>query len=967
MSEEDNFPKKENNKKIEVAKVQPSITYMTDSSKQPQSIHEEHISSSKPASTTAHIKTHKPHPVHHSNPNDLIEIRKEKVISFIKKKYDWITYIFLALIVWLSVNIRTQNLSGLRDVSTGGWTLGPDLDPFLFLRWAKEIIANGSLAAVDKLRYVPLGFNTNEELVLHPHLIAIFHKFAVVFGSTSIDQSAAIYPVFMFALTIIAFFFMTRAIFISSLGKTKSNIIALIASFFLTVIPSLLPRTIAGIPEKESVGFLFLFLTFYFFISSRRSEKQLSRYLLALGSGISTAAMALVWGGFTYIFVTLGIVALIAFLIGQMNRENAYTYTIWLVSSIALMYPFSSRFSLSNLLNSTTTGIAFLALGIIILHEILQIPSLKKVLSNSKLSKLSPQLVTLIITIILGLIFSTIFFGPGFITHKLGDIKQTLVTPVTDRLGVTVAENRQPFFDEWANSFGPVFNGIPLFFWLFFIGSISLFYFMVRDFKKDEKVILTSAYIIFLIATIFSRYSPNNLFNGTNFQSILFYALGFIIILATSGYYYFKHYKQNGLEDFSKIDLGILLLFVFFFLSIVSARGAVRLIMVLVPSSAILASYLAVFSISEVHKVKDDLLRLFSWICIILIVLATLYSGQQFYLTSNSSAKAYVPSPYTNQWQYAMSWVRDNLPQDAVFGHWWDYGYWVQSIGERATVLDGGNAIPYWNYLMGRHALTGRTSEEALGFLYAHDTTHFLIDSTDIGKYGAFSSIGSNEVYDRRSFFPFFQLQSAEETKNTTLYLYTGGAPLDQDIIYNTENVSLILPEGRAGLAGIIVEKDKSGNLVTQPRGIFLDQKNGQQVRYDIPFRYSYQKNKLVDHKSGIESGIFFMPTIDFQTGTKKDDNVIMYLSNKTSQSNLARWYLYKENDPYFKLVHTEDDLLVKQLKDAGILGKDEDFVYYQGIRGPIRIWEIKYPSDMKVDPIYLQKNYPDIKLLRSA
>src|SRR3990172_10160255 len=105
-----------------------------------------------------------------------------------------------------------------------------------------------------------------------------------------------------------------------------------------------------------------------------------------------------------------------------------------------------------------------------------------------------------------------------------------------------------------------------------------------------------------------------------------------------------------------------------------------------------------------------------------------------------------------------MTWVRENTERNTVFGHWWDYGYWVQSIGERATVLDGGNAISYWNHMMGRYALTGTNETEALEFLYAHNTTHFLIDSTDIGKYPAFSSIGSDENYDRRSWIsPFLK------------------------------------------------------------------------------------------------------------------------------------------------------------------------------------------------------------------
>ena len=226
-----------------------------------------------------------------------IEERKEKIKKFFTEKYNWLVYIALAFIVFIATYIRTRNLDGLRDVTTGGWTLAQDLDPYLFLRWAKEIIEHGSLPVMDYMRYVPIGFNTRSELILPSYFIAWFHKLAVLFGSTSVEQSAAIFPVFMFALTVIAFFFLVRRIFIDDLGKINSEIIALISSFFLSVIPSLLPRTIAGIPEKEASGFLFMFLAFYFFLSSWKSDLNWKRITFSILAGISTAVMALIWGG----------------------------------------------------------------------------------------------------------------------------------------------------------------------------------------------------------------------------------------------------------------------------------------------------------------------------------------------------------------------------------------------------------------------------------------------------------------------------------------------------------------------------------------------------------------------------------------------------------------------------------------------------------------------------------------------
>lgn len=42
----------------------------------------------------------------------------------------------------------------------------------------------------------------------------------------------------------------------------------------------------------------------------------------------------------------------------------------------------------------------------------------------------------------------------------------------------------------------------------------------------------------------------------------------------------------------------------------------------------------------------------------------------------------------TNDWLDALEWIKNNTPKDAVIGSWWDYGYWIQTIGERASLAD---------------------------------------------------------------------------------------------------------------------------------------------------------------------------------------------------------------------------------------------------------------------------------------
>jgi len=889
----------------------------------------------------------------------LIQERKNKAFAWAKQNVSALSYVVLAIIVYLAVKIRTANLSKLRDITTGGWTLGPDLDPFLFLRWAAYIVEHGKIFVHDTMRYVPMGYNVKSELVLHSYLIAWFHKLASYFGSTSIEQSAAIFPAFMFALTVVAFFFWTRETFIKSLGKKQAIIIALIASFFLSVLPSILPRTIAGIPEKESAGFFFMFLAFYLYTKSYNTQTTKSQQIYALLAGITTALMGLVWGGYVFIFVTIALATLISFFLGKINMQRTISYIIWLASAVLIMNFSSARFPISAFLSSTTTGTAFLVAGILIVHQLIIKTNLKKYLDSPKLNKLPDEVKTLCIVLVLGIIISTIMFGADFIPSKIDNAMQTLVRPTADRVGITVAENRQPYFTEWEGSFGPHVKDIALVFWLFFIGSVYLFFNITKILGRKDQTISTIAYLFFLIAIIFSRYSPNSKFNGANASSMFLYASGFIVLLFFIGKIYYKHYKEGSQYIFKKIDFNLILLFSFFFLSIISARGAVRLIMVLVPSVSMLVAYLTVKSTVDALKVKEDLAKIVVWILVGIIILATFFSAYQFYKSSLGTAVNYAPSVYSQQWQKAMAWVRDNTPQYAVFGHWWDYGYWVQTIGKRATVLDGGNAHIYWNHFMGRHTLTGSDNYKALEFLYTHNTTHFLIDPTDIGKYGAFSSIGSDANFDRYSWIPTFYKQNSQtfETKNTTRIVYTGGTAIDEDIIYQENNATIFLPGRKAGIAAVIIEKNKDNSLAKSPIGVYVYQ--GKQ--YLLPMRYAYTEEEgFVDFGEGIPNGIFFFDVANVQGNQVSidRDGALLFLSNRTVKSQLARLYLYKEDNPNFKLVHSEDDFIIGQLRaQTGFTG---DFVNYQGFRGPIRIWEINYPEGIKEDPKFLEIDIPE-------
>ena len=49
----------------------------------------------------------------------------------------------------------------------------------------------------------------------------------------------------------------------------------------------------------------------------------------------------------------------------------------------------------------------------------------------------------------------------------------------------------------------------------------------------------------------------------------------------------------------------------------------------------------------------------------------------------------------TNDWADAMQWLRENTPEDAVIASWWDYGYWISTLGERKTLADNATLLDW--------------------------------------------------------------------------------------------------------------------------------------------------------------------------------------------------------------------------------------------------------------------------------
>jgi len=110
--------------------------------------------------------------------------------------------------------------------------------------------------------------------------------------------------------------------------------------------------------------------------------------------------------------------------------------------------------------------------------------------------------------------------------------------------------------------------------------------------------------------------------------------------------------------------------------------------------SSIGLSILSMHFIKSNNNTKSSRLLKISFVTVIVV----LFSIPLVYPTQNWVSANEVPPTILNggsqyrissdDWLDAMDWIRNNTPQDAVIAAWWDYGYWITTLGERTTLAD---------------------------------------------------------------------------------------------------------------------------------------------------------------------------------------------------------------------------------------------------------------------------------------
>lgn len=180
-------------------------------------------------------------------------------------------------------------------------TYMPDIDPYYFLRYARNYLDHGYIGdyindkgeEVDSHKRAPFG--TNVESYFLPVLIAWNHKIASMFSSnTDLMQTASLLPIIIAVLTVIPAFFIGRRI--------AGNIGGFFAAVMMSVNLAALNRTLWGHPDSDGFNLFFPLVVVWFSIEAFYAKKIWQKATYSGLAGLFVGLYTYAWTGWWYIF-----------------------------------------------------------------------------------------------------------------------------------------------------------------------------------------------------------------------------------------------------------------------------------------------------------------------------------------------------------------------------------------------------------------------------------------------------------------------------------------------------------------------------------------------------------------------------------------------------------------------------------------------------------------------------------------
>lgn len=422
-------------------------------------------------------------------------------------------------------------------------------------------------------------------------------------------------------------------------------------------------RQLAGFTVKYSMGLAFLSIAIFLHIRAWKRKD----YLSACMAGLMLGLAALGWAGYNIVFAAMVTQIILVPLIRKPDTRDLALWAIEYMPLLVLQFSaptYGLRYVVRSVGILGPASILLFILGYLIY-------AVRKSRVSSYLGILAekPRLtyLTLLFLVGLGGLYAVVggklaLAGKALAAVGLGTLTHVLVE--------TVAEYQPAGAQEVIVSLGAAI----------IYAAISVAYMLLSSLakKKDAKYgwyAVLVAMILLVAALIYGRQ------NLPFTQFVVSAAIAAGLVAASIG---------TGLKD------------EYFFLVTLLALSVIGTINIsyfnylLAIAATILAGYIVHILISSLTSRRSGLLnKLISLTLISMYAISIMFQGSTVWVRAynaqlptivEASLGLNVEAPV---WLDGLKWIRENTPKDAVVVSWWDYGYWISVVGQRASVADG--------------------------------------------------------------------------------------------------------------------------------------------------------------------------------------------------------------------------------------------------------------------------------------
>ena len=205
----------------------------------------------------------------------------------------------------------------------------------------------------------------------------------------------------------------------------------------------------------------------------------------------------------------------------------------------------------------------------------------------------------------------------------------------------------------------------------------------------------------------------------------------------------------------------------------------------------------------------------------------------------------------TTDWLDSMEWIKNNTPKNAVVAAWWDYGYWISTMGERASLAD--NSTVHTSIIENIAKMLLSNPDEAWHLLQEMQADYILVfvagEKINIDSPDSFYMLNGGGDESKKNWF--MKIARHDISK----YVQSDGAS-GTDYFWNETLLGKMFPFSPLGYVNPNNFSQQSPTYVSGTVGVY-----GKDIKFssdgDGPLRLVYASSGFVEEKPGPMIGVF--------------------------------------------------------------------------------------------------------------